>query len=435
MENWKETTLGEVVDIEDGDRGFNYPKNDEFSSKGFCLFLNTKNVSGKKFFFGERMFVTREKNSQLRKGKLQRGDYVLTTRGTVGNSAYYSDDIPFENIRINSGMVILRAKRKNIVDEIYLGCYLGSRIFDHQVRQLTSGSAQPQLPIRDLRTFQIVVPPIEEQKKIAGVLGSLDDKIELLREENKTLEATAQIIFKEWFVNFNFPANSTARNQAGGPIAAGKPYKASSGKMIDSELGEIPDGWRVGKIKDVIDILSGFAFQSTSFSEEGKYKLVTIKNVQDRNFVFDKTDKISKIPEKMPNYCQLDSGDILLSLTGNVGRVCLVIGSDFLLNQRVAKLKPKNDIDYAFSYLLFLQDSIFSLLQSTASGTAQQNLSPIQTKEIETIIPDRETLRKFGLFANPMIGKINDNNSQIQTISRLRDTLLPKLMNGELKIN
>ena len=113
----------------------------------------------------------------------------------------------------------------------------------------------------------------------------------------------------------------------------------------------------------------------------------------------------------------------------------MVSGEDFLLNQRVAKINPKNPTDYSFSYLLFLQNTIFSLLQSTASGTAQQNLSPIQTKEIEIVIPTRKTLDEFGTIANKLVYKINNNNSQIQVLSKLRDAILPKLMRGEVRVD
>jgi type I restriction enzyme S subunit len=240
MTNWKETTLGEIVEIIDGDRGLNYPKNDEFFDDEFCLFLNTKNVPNTEFSFSERMFINEEKDLRLRKGKLKRGDFVLTTRGTIGNFAYFSKSIPFDNIRINSGMVILRAKES--LDKDFLNFYLKSHFFKEQTVSLSSGTAQPQLPIKDLKYFQILLPPIEEQKEISRVLSSLDDKIELLREENKTLEATAQTIFKEWFVNFNFPS------------ADGKPYKSSGGKMMDSELGEIPEGWRVGRLSNIAQV-------------------------------------------------------------------------------------------------------------------------------------------------------------------------------------
>jgi len=302
----------------------------------------------------------------------------------------------------------------------YLLKYLKPNFVQIAINKQTTGLGH--VTKGDLQRFIVKLPTNKEQRAIAAILSSLDDKIELLREQNKTLEATAQAIYKEWFVRFNFPDKD------------GKPYRDNGGKMKDSELGEIPEGWRVGRIEDLIDILSGFAFSSADFHQGGKYKLVTIRNVQDRYFDPEVKDRLSEIPEKMPDYCRLKSGDILLSLTGNVGRVCLVNGNYFLLNQRVARLKSKNKMDYAFSYLLFLQKPIFYLLQNIASGTAQQNLSPIQTKEIEIIIADRKTLDRFGSFANKLVWKINSNNSQIQTLSRLRDTLLPELMRGQIRV-
>ncbi|MGU9977142.1 MAG: restriction endonuclease subunit S, partial [Candidatus Oxydemutatoraceae bacterium WSBS_2016_MAG_OTU14] len=246
--DWKMTTLSNVIEIIDGDRGSNYPQNDEFLSDGYCLFLNTKNVPGKTFSFKENKFINEEKNLKLGKGKLKRYDFVLTTRGTIGNFAFYSEKAPFENIRINSGMVILRTK-EGILTNNFFKFYLRSYLFSNQAKSLSSGTAQPQLPIKDLKCFQIILPPCLEQDAIASVLSSLDDKIELLNEQSKTLETTSQTIFKEWFVNFNFPG--------------------ATGKMIDSELGKIPQGWRCGKIKDLVDILSGFAFLSSDFSQNG----------------------------------------------------------------------------------------------------------------------------------------------------------------------
>ena len=111
--------IGQLADIIDGDRGKNYPKQNEFLNQGYCLFLNAGNVTSDGFSFEENVFVSEEKDNLLRKGKLQRGDIVYTTRGTVGNAAFYSATVPFDNIRINSGMVILRC-HENIVDKKYL---------------------------------------------------------------------------------------------------------------------------------------------------------------------------------------------------------------------------------------------------------------------------------------------------------------------------
>ncbi|MDA8053982.1 MAG: restriction endonuclease subunit S, partial [Deltaproteobacteria bacterium] len=291
------------------------------------------------------------------------------------------------------------------------------------LKQHASGSTFQELSASTLKNMEFLLPEYAVQKGIVGILGNLDDKIELLREQNKTLEAIAQAIYKRWFVDFEFPD------------AKGNPYKSSGGKMVKSELGEIPEGWRVGRITNLINIFSGFAFSSLDFFKNGKYKLVTIKNVQDRHFNQVTKDKLINIPKKMPSYCKLQTGDILLSLTGNIGRICFVIGENYLLNQRVAKLKPINLNDYAFSYLLFLQESIFSILQNISSETAQQNLSTVLTKEIKIIIPSRYLLDCFGNIANPIIQKINLNNIQTQTLSALRDSLIPKLMSGKIRVS
>ena len=152
------------IQIIDGDRGKNYPKRDELLESGFCLFLNTKNVSERGFRFDSCQFISKDKDQALRKGKLNRYDVVLTTRGTVGNTAYYGDDIPFQHIRINSGMVILRTKDISLLPQ-FLEFYISSTGFKKQVEQLRSGTAQPQLPINTLKKVKIPLPPIEVQRK------------------------------------------------------------------------------------------------------------------------------------------------------------------------------------------------------------------------------------------------------------------------------
>ena len=154
------------------------------------------------FKFSSTEFISSERDQLLRKGKLQREDVVLTTRGTVGNVAYYDSSIPFDHIRSNSGMVILRSDDTKILPR-YLYLFLRSKLFEDQVIALQSGSAQPQLPIRDIKRVEIKVPSVTEQKTIAHILGTLDDKIELNRQMNETLEAMAQALFKSWFVDFD----------------------------------------------------------------------------------------------------------------------------------------------------------------------------------------------------------------------------------------
>ena len=165
-------SMTDVCEIIDGDRGKNYPTADEFSDEGYCLFLNAKNVTSTGFNFATCMFVTKEKDEVLRKGKLSRGDVVLTTRGTLGNLAFYTEDIPFEHVRINSGMVILRMKQ-DVVDEVYFIEQFKMQLADIR-EKIASGSAQPQLPISAMNKINILTPNIEKQRQFADFVRKFD---------------------------------------------------------------------------------------------------------------------------------------------------------------------------------------------------------------------------------------------------------------------
>ena len=165
-------SMTDVCEIIDGDRGKNYPTADEFADEGYCLFLNAKNVTSTGFNFDTCMFVTKEKDEVLRKGKLSRGDVVLTTRGTLGNLAFYTEDIPFEHVRINSGMVILRMKQ-DVVDEVYFIEQFKMQLADIR-EKIASGSAQPQLPISTMNKINILVPDIEKQRQFADFVNQVD---------------------------------------------------------------------------------------------------------------------------------------------------------------------------------------------------------------------------------------------------------------------
>ena len=178
-------TYDNVINIIDGDRGNNYPKESDFYDDEYCLFLNAGNVTKNGFNFSNKSFITLKKDNELRNGKLRRNDVVLTTRGTVGNVALYDDSISFENIRINSGMVINRVKSNKLLPQ-YLYQFMQSSIFDFQVKKANFGSAQPQLTKKGIAKFNIAYPSIKEQRKVYNFLSLLDKKVEL---QNKKIEA------------------------------------------------------------------------------------------------------------------------------------------------------------------------------------------------------------------------------------------------------
>ena len=179
----------ESTDIEliDGDRGKNYPHQNELLQEGDCVFLSASNVTSDGFKFNCVVYITAEKDRSLRNGKIQRGDIVITTRGTVGNVAYYDRRVPYENVRINSGMLIIRCHEQ--IKSEFLYYVLRGAGFQQQIKQIQTGTAQPQLPKSHLKKMKIIVPTIAVQEKIAKVFRTIDEKIENNQHINKNLAA------------------------------------------------------------------------------------------------------------------------------------------------------------------------------------------------------------------------------------------------------
>ena len=269
------------IQLIDGDRGKNYPTQSHFSNKGFCLFLSAKNVTNNGFEFSDLVFIDKNHDELLRAGKLQRGDIVVTTRGTIGNVALYSDTVPFEHIRINSGMIIFRAD-ENIWNRNFLYFLLSSEHIKKQIYSLTSGSAVPQLPARDIKKFELPKIPKKIQDRIDKIIGDLHFKIHLNNQINQTLESIAQAIFKSWFIDFDpVRAKIVAKQEGQDPELAA--MCAISGKseveiqqmsdddftelqataalfpdeLVESELGEVPKGWDATALRNFLEIKRG----------------------------------------------------------------------------------------------------------------------------------------------------------------------------------
>jgi type I restriction enzyme M protein len=185
-------------EIIDGDRGTNYPKKEDFSPSGYCLFLNTKNVRPDGFSFSDMEFVTKEKDAALRKGKLRRGDVVLTTRGTIGNTGFYDNSVPFDHIRINSGMLIFRPDDSQLSGS-FLFHFFQSENFRRQREAIVSGAAQPQLPIRNLNEATIPLPPLATQRAIVAEIEAEQALVaanrELINRFEKKIRATIDRIW------------------------------------------------------------------------------------------------------------------------------------------------------------------------------------------------------------------------------------------------
>ena len=190
-------SMVDICEIIDGDRGKNYPKQEDFFSQEYCLFLNTKNVTVNGFDFGECRFVTREKDESLRKGKLRRGDIVLTTRGTIGNLAFYDEKVPYDNVRINSGMVILRMNRTMIVEIFFIEQF--KMLLQEIKREIASGSAQPQLPISTMKNIKLVVPELKLQEDFSAFVQQINKSKLHVQKSLEKLEILKKALMQKYF--------------------------------------------------------------------------------------------------------------------------------------------------------------------------------------------------------------------------------------------
>lgn len=185
-------------------------------------------------------------------------------------------------------------------------------------------------------------------------------------------------------------------------------------------------------LSSIIKFKSGFAFKSSSFTTNGRYRLITIKNVKDGIFDETKFSYIEELPQRIPSHCKLSNGDIVMSLTGDVARCCFIIGDNNLLNQRVAKIETAFP---NFSYLFLRDYKVHSTLCNLANGAAQQNLSPIQAENKFFEMPSILRIKEIDLIVSPYIEKLKSMNIIMQNLKYSRNILLPRLISGKIEIN
>lgn len=395
MTNWQEVKLGEICTIIDGDRGKNYPKSNELQPQGYCLFLNTKNVPDNKFNFSECTFISKDKDELLGKGKLNYGDIVVTTRGTLANFAYYTKKCIYNKIRINSGMVILRNENKDLCTH-YLYHFLISNNFKQQVQSLATGSAQPQLPIKDMKNIIMNLPPIDIQKKIAGVLGALDDKIELNNRINNNLEQQVQALFKSWFVDF-------------------EPFG-----------GTMPKDWKESDIYSISNIIYGAPFASKLFNTEKKgLPIIRIRDLKNQH-----SDTYTE--EIHPKAYIIKAGDIVVGMDGEF-RPYIWGNDEGLLNQRVCVFENKRSLGKMFLYLTI--KPLLNRVEQTEVATTVIHIGKQDFDAFRFSMPSNSILDKFDAVTQPIYNKIVSNSLENTRLASLRDALLPKLMSGKIDVS
>lgn len=424
---WKGTTLGEVAEKIIDHRGMTPKKlGSDWSLNGKYRALSAKSVkTGGLINEGQINLVDETLYRKWMKDEICFNDILLTSEAPMGEVLIWKSD---EKIVLSQRLFAIRSKSD--VSSDYLYQYLKSPIFQGELLKRSSGTTVTGIKQSELLKTKIILPSLPEQRAIAAVLSSLDDKIELLREQNKTLEATAQAIFKEWFVNFNFPG--------------------ATGKMIDSELGKIPEGWRVGKFSDYIQELVpgewGQDIQDESFSS----KVICLRGTDLADI---KYGSVLRAPIRFINDSKLEkvelkNGDLIVEISGgtigqSTGRIAYfnseitdrlklkVVTSNFCKILRLEDPRFQPFVYFYWEY--FYKTGLFFNFENGTTGI--QNLDLKSFLENDFVVPDENACHKYCAISNKILIKIQHNNSQILALSNLRDALLPKLMRGEIKIN
>lgn len=394
MNNWKETTLGEIAEkIFSG--GTPSTHRDDFYG-GNIPWLRTQEVNFN-YIYDTDIKITEE--------GLKYSSARWTPKNTVviamyGNSAGRT---AFSKIKTTTNQACCNfVADLEKADPLFVYFNLKGRY--SEIEGMANGAAQQNLSVGGLKELKILLPPLPKQKQIASVLSSLDDKIELLRAQNETLEKIAQGIFKEWFVDFKI-----------------------DGKKLKLENG-VPEGWRVGKLTDIADFLNGFAMQKFPAKSKTDY-LPVIKIKEMNSGITDQTDKASKdIPDKYI----INNGDVLFSWSGSLDIDIWKYGKG-ALNQHLFKVTSENFPKWFYFYWIKYHLPNFRQI-ATAKAVTMGHIQRHHLDDAQVIIPSDEFLKKANDLISPIFEKTILNNSQIQTLSHLRDNLLPKLMSGEIKI-
>ena len=418
MSEWKEYKLGEVASVQTG------PFGSQLHQKDYVNFgtpiITVEHLGDNRITYQNLPRITDKDKLRLKKYNLQVGDVVFSRVGSVDRRALVTKH---EVGWLFSGRCLrVRANEKKS-NGAFLSYYFGQESFKKHVRQIAVGATMPSINTSILSEIVIRIPDLPTQTAIAEILSSLDDKIELNNKINQELEDLAQTLFKRWFIDFEFPNEN------------GDPYKSSGGEMVDSELGEIPKGWGVGKLKDILNVKGG----TTPSTKEPKYWGGDFHWTSPRDLsnlshpiLLNTEKKITNLGLRKVSSGLLPKGTLLLSSRAPIGYTAIT-EIETAINQGYIAINGKNGFSNIF--LLFWIKQNMDLIIERANGSTFLEISKSNFLEINTVIPNEGYLNLFIGQAEVLFGQMKNVVFENQELTTLRDTLLPKLISGELQVS
>ncbi len=408
MENWKTYKLGDIVDQK---RGISYGivQPGQNDPDGIPI-IKVNNLTSRDFNLNHLQKVSKSIDQNYSRTRLQGGELLLSLVGTLGEVFLVPENLIGHNVvRALAVIPILEEYSPSWV--MY---WLRSSNTQNTLKQIATTSVQATINLKELREIIIPFPDKNERLAIASILSALDDKIELNLQMNKTLEEMAMALYKHWFVDF-------------GPF--------QEGEFVDSELGRIPEGWEVRSAYSLANFINGAAFKSRDFLNDKSNGLPIIKIVEIKNGITDQTMFSDKTLDE--KYI-IQNSDILFPWSGNPHTslgIYLWDKGRALLNQHifVVRVPNLNNKSFVFNCLKYLLPTFINLAthkQTTGLG----HVTVSNLKDLKVVVPDINGLTKYNEIALPLMEMLFENQIENQTLTTLRDTLLPKLISGVIRV-
>lgn len=393
MEEWKECKLGDLVTVKGGKR---LPKGiNLISTRNSHPYIRIRDLEKSKYLQlnSDYEYVDNETQKSISRYITNKGDVLISIVGTIGLIGIVGDSLDNANLTENCVKLI---DLKNI-DSNYLYYFLSSEIGQNEIKKGTVGAVQPKLPIKNIQDIDIPIPPLPTQQKIAAILSSLDDKIELNNKINTNLEQQTGAIFKNWFVDF-------------------EPFG-----------GKMPEGWKIGKLCDIADY-SSEKIEINKLTPETYYSTENMLPSKGGIETATSLPSISQTTRCLP-------GETIISNIRPYFKKILYCTEEVAgCSTDVLCFKPKNKDYSEYLYQVLYSDIFFDYMVLGSKGTKMPRGDKQQIMNYTIIIPDELYLYKYKTFAKPILSQIDTNRKENKRLSEIRDTLLPKLMNGEIEV-
>ena len=381
--------------------------------------ITAKIVKGGRIMPPNEFIATEDYDSWMNRGLPKQGDVVMTTEAPLGEIA----QIDNRKVALGQRLITLRGK-PDVLNNTYLKFAMQAAFVQNQLKARSTGTTVLGISQRELRKVEIPLPPLSEQHRIAHILGTLDQKIELNRQMNETLEATARAIFKSWFVDFDpVKAKMEGRKPACMDIETAALFPSA---FQDSPLGKIPKGWRVSTIDEDFNLTMGQSPPGSTYNEDGN-GMPFYQGRKDFGFRYPTRRVYCTAPKRFA-----EKGDTLVSVRAPVGDVNMV-EEKCSIGRGVAAIRHNTGSRSYTYYTMQSLKEIFSRYE--AEGTVFGSINKTDFQTLSQLRPSNKVIEAFERLVYPLDQSIENNENESRTLAQTRDTLLPKLLSGEIRVD